>query len=77
MRTVKKEMSHEEYAHICDGIDSHIPWGLVSRDYNNRLLVGIFRFWDESYIPEKLKPFMIKPPNHDELVSKLDGFLNI
>lgn len=72
MRLVKIEnCSYIKYSKIRDAIFETIPYSLFNQGYSPGLQLGIFNFWDLTYIPEDLIQFIVQPPVSRENVELL------
>lgn len=81
MRCIKiPNCEYKTFEAIRDAIFDEIPFVLLNQGYSKKLKVAIFNFWDECYIIEELKSYIVQPPlsreNVPELINKIKGALS-
>ena len=71
-------MEYDQYSEIFDIIAKNMPYVLVNQFYRAKLKLGVFNFWDESYIPKSLQRFIKRPPheNLEEMSAAIEKYLN-
>lgn len=73
MRLVKiPNLTYQDFQLIRNMLYASIPYALISNTFCEN--TGFFQFWDESYIPEEMRRFILSPVNN-ELLTQLNVHL--
>lgn len=64
-----KNIEYKTFEEIRNTLYRDISFAIISNSYLNR--TGYIQFWDESWIPKSLRPFIVSPVS-ETLLEKLD-----
>lgn len=62
-------MDYDRYAKIRDALFKRVHFAIINQMFCNGN--AYFQFWDESYIPEPLKQYILRPPRKSETVEEV------